>query len=295
MRRRKGRIHKWMTIFAGGVSGVVFFAAVSVMAMEFGGFDVEIGTGEYQGDSFWEQGSSAPQNGNGQTYPDHMQEEPSPTEQNPEWSQGDFREDFWMEETPSYNGQVFPVPDYIQPLPPEAEIPPESAIPQGSLPAPLPAATPTAIPTPTVIPTPSVTPTPSITPTLTVTPTPRVTPSPTPSPNTYSTSAAEEAFRYYRRNVKNRNKMEVKVTELKFPVSAKVKRAEIRVRAKGWVQVLSLRVNNKEADWRWEKDVLVIEQEEIPEDSEIKILLATEENDGSHSVIAEYCEGDFCA
>lgn len=295
MRRRKGRIHKWMTIFAGGVSGVVFFAAVSVMAMEFGGFDVEIGTGEYQGDSFWEQGTSAPQNGNGQMYPDHMQEEPSPTEQNPEQNPGDFREDFWMEETPSYNGQVFPVPDYIQPLPPEMEIPPESAIPQGSLPAPLPAATPTAIPTPTVIPTPSVTPTPRVTPTLSVTPTPRVTPSPTPSPKPYSTSAAEEAFRYYRRNVKNQNKMEVKVTELKFPVSAKVKRAEIRVRAKGWVQVHSLRVNNKEADWRWEKDVLVIEQEEIPEDSEIKILLATEENDGSHSVIAEYCEGDFCA
>ncbi len=295
MRRRKGRIHKWMTIFAGGVSGVVFFAAVSVMAMEFGGFDVEIGTGEYQGDSFWEQGTSAPQNGNGQTYPDHMQEEPSPTEQNPEqnpeWNQGDS----WMEETPSYNGQVFPVPDYIQPLPPETEIPPESAIPQGSLPAPLTAATPTAIPTPTVIPTPSVTPTPSITPTLTVTPMPTVTPSPTLSPKPYSTSAAEEAFRYYRRNVKNRNKMEVKVTELKFPVSAKVKRAEIRVRAKGWVQVLSLRVNNKEADWRWEKDVLVIEQEEITEDSEIKILIATEENDGSHSAIAEYCEGDFCS
>lgn len=291
MRRRKGRIHKWMTIFAGGVSGVVFFAAVSVMAMEFGGFDVEIGTGEYQGDSFWEQGTSAPQNGNGQTYPDHMQEEPSPTEQNPEWKQGDFREDFWMEETPSYNGQVFPVPDYIQPLPSEQETLPAPAITQGSLPAPLAAATPTVVPTPTVIPTPSVTPTP----TLTVTSTPTVTPSPTSSPKPYSTSAAEEPFRYYRRNVKNRNKMEVKVTELKFPVSAKVKRAEIRVRAKDWVQVLSLRVNNKEADWRWEKDVLVIEQEEIPEDSEIKILLATEENDGSHSVIAEYCEGDFCA
>lgn len=291
MRRRKGRIHKWMTIFAGGVSGVVFFAAVSVMAMEFGGFDVEIGTGEYQGDSFWEQGTSAPQNGNGQTYPDHMQEEPSPTEQNPEWNQGDFREDFWMEETPSYNGQVFPVPDYIQPLPSEQETLPAPAITQGSLPAPLAAATPTVVPTPTVIPTPSVTPTP----TLTVTSTPTVTPSPTSSPKPYSTSAAEEPFRYYRRNVKNRNKMEVKVTELKFPVSAKVKRAEIRVRAKDWVQVLSLRVNNKDADWRWEKDVLVIEQEEIPEDSEIKILLATEENDGSHSAIAEYCEGDFCA
>lgn len=295
MRRRKGRIHKWMTIFAGGVSGVVFFAAVSVMAMEFGGFDVQIGTGEYQGDSFWEQGTSTPQNGNGQTYPGPMQEAPSPTEQNPEWNQGEFREDFWMEETPSYNGQIFPEPDYIRPLPPEPEVPLEPAIPQGSLSTPLPAATPTAVLTPTVIPTPSVTPTPSVMPTPSATPTPSVTLSPTPSPKPYSTSAAEEPFQYYRRNVKNRNKMEVKVTELKFPVSAKVKRAEIRVRAKGWVQVLSLRVNNKEADWRWEKDVLVIEQEEIPEDSEIKILIVTEENDGSHSVIAEYCEGDFCA
>lgn len=295
----KGIISKKTAVFAGGVFGMVALAAVSVRAMEFGGFDVEIGTGEYQGNGFqepsypWKEEETNPGNvWEGETEGDFSGNTSLPSEGSwngigDPWNPGiegniSGSGDFFQEN----NRPVFQIPESIPSTLPEQGEPPVWETPREGKEEPGQTALPTLSVTPEPSPFPD--PTPSASPTPCASPTPEATVTPIPTP--MNTPPAEEPFQYYRKKKKSSERAEESVTEFIFKAPSGVKRAEIRVRAKGWIRILSLRLNGKEVPWHWEKESLVLEEEKIPKASEIQIMLTAE-----GEVFADSFESGDCA
>lgn len=239
----------------------VIVTVVKSYGMDMGGFDVEVGDGSYEDGNFqgWEE--PPPE----QVPSEPIWEEEVPQEQMPP-------EQIWWDELPQE--QIPPESIWWDERPSE-QIPSEPAWQEqpsfnqtweNTAPVSTVTPVPTAVPTPTATPTPrpTITPTslPVVTPTFAPTPMPTVTPCP-----------RRESFTYYKKQEDGETHQ--KDYPVKFINDIKVEKGqnpEIEVESKGSVQILSLRVNEKECPWHWEDNKIVIDGEVDGDECKVEIL-----------------------
>lgn len=259
------------------ILGTVVYAE----GMEFGGFDVEIGTGEYQGSGFGEQqepawsqenpvnnyewnmkGEPEDLNGDSDLYWEPPQE--NPVYENP-WNEPLYSYEQGRPQTDPYIGN-----DMINSYTGQGRSHwSNESQEQGIIPTSSPEPT-TVSPTPTVSPLPTEIPlpTPTITPSLSVSPSPSEVPEITPS--------AEPPFTYYRKAFKGKSCLEDELVEFKRGISGAFAQIRITIQSKGAVRILSFRVNKKEIPWHWEGNILISDTENITPESEIELLALTQ-------------------
>lgn len=283
MRQKKKNKRKRSLLTAG--AGILFFTCRTA-AMEFGGFDVEVGVGENPGyPSGWYENPGD----SGST----LWEDTPPLEHGDGWQQDEvysgenlYNGDNLYNGEDLYNGEV---PDgywysgidsgyWQEPGWPDgtgAQESPGTIFAPTSIPTftPIPIPTFTPVPTPTPTPTPTFTPTPTPTPTLTPTPTSTPTPTPAPTeppiPSPYPEPAVlkgETELCYLTRVIK--------WTDQKSPVGL-----SITFQSQAPVQVLSLRINQQEWDWKWEEEGILAQGRTEEENLSLELLVICEKKD----------------
>lgn len=241
---------------------LTFWMVPAAEGMEMGGFEVEIGVGEQQGipEGFdnMEPTEEIPM-------AESLQEEiPSeevfveepPTEEVPpieesteETSIEKVPEEGIWAETPAQDTSVEEqlLGEMQDPVPTATTIPTETSVPTVTpIPTETPVPTVTPISTKTPIPTPSVMPEFTLTPAPAVTTQPAVTPAPIPSPVVLHKIFVENDA---------------------VP--------SVKVQCRETVQILSFRVNEKECDWRWKKDVLLALTEPRKGENKLELVLVS--------------------
>lgn len=278
----------------------------SASGMQFGGFDVEIGTGAFPEEGSWEQPGNSSWNGNTeenmygnteepQIWPDGANGNTGGTEGSYEWNgnyvlpeqnlnSGDNRQNMngeWKDNSdipgmePGWNGNC--IWQGIQQNPSEPGnsygMQMEGQTVQGQNGQEVPEGiTPAPCITPTL--TPTITPMPVPTPTHSPAPMPSPTQAPKTAPKSTATPTPvpEAPFVYYRKQMKATGRLKEESAEFRYHFSENTGEGAVTVLSKGSVQVLSLRVNGKETFWHWENGEIILDSKQISENPKIELL-----------------------
>lgn len=239
----------------------VVVTVVKGYGMDMGGFDVEIGEGEYQEDNQEDNPESL-----NEVQPPWEQQLQEPFVQEQYWQEPFAQEQYWQE--PIQQESLLPAEQIWQEAP---DMPDKAPTPLSSAPV----LTPTPLPS-----TPALTPTPLPTPTQTSPP--ALTQSAVFDQTKKDGAAGEKViFAYYkdgkRKAEVNRYRKNYTVEFVHNKEVLKGQYPEIEVRSKGSVQICSLRLNGIECPWSWKKNTIVIHTKAGKGDNRIELLAFSQE------------------